>query len=183
MKINTASGLINKCKYVPSPNQDCRPKNTIIDLIVIHSISLPPGQYGGDSIECFFQNKLNKNKHPYFEEIANMQVSSHALIKRTGEIVQFVAFHERAWHAGQSLYHGRERCNDFSIGIELEGTDRDNFEQVQYRQLALLSNALRKAYPAIGDNIIGHSDISPGRKKDPGLGFDWHKLKKAMVNY
>ena len=181
MNIN-AHGLLDECRQCPSPNKDARPQNTTVNLIVIHSISLPPGQYGGDSIECFFQNKLDKNKHPYFEEIVEMQVSSHALIKRTGEIIQFVPFHERAWHAGRSVYRGRERCNDFSIGIELEGTDSDDFEDIQYKQLALLVCSLQQAYPAIAYNIVGHSDISPGRKKDPGSGFDWHKLKKAMIN-
>ena len=180
MKINPKTGLLEECKQCLSPNRDTRPENTPIDLIVVHSISLPPGRYGGDAIECFFQNQLDKNEHPYFEEICEMQVSSHALIKRSGEIVQFVPFHERAWHAGQSNYLGRERCNDFSIGIELEGTDSDDFEEVQYQQLAQLVSALQTAYPAISDHITGHSDISPGRKKDPGTGFDWDKLKNKL---
>jgi AmpD protein len=180
MKINPATGLLDGCKQCPSPNKDVRPGNTTIDLVVVHSISLPPGKYGGDAIEHFFQNQLDKNEHPYFEEICEMQVSSHALIKRTGEIVQFVPFHERAWHAGQSNYQGRDRCNDFSIGIELEGTDNDNFEDVQYQQLALLVSALQQAYPALTGNITGHSDISPGRKKDPGTGFNWDKLQQHI---
>ena len=179
MKINKKTGLLESCKQCTSPNKDARPGNTEIDLIVIHSISLPPGVYGGEAIEQFFQNQLDKNEHPYFEEIHQMQVSSHALIKRTGEIVQFVPFHERAWHAGQSNYQGRDCCNDFSIGIELEGTDSDNFEDSQYRQLAQLISVLQITYPAISDHITGHSDISPGRKKDPGTGFDWDKLKKS----
>jgi len=179
MKINKKTGLLESCKQCASPNKDARPGNTAIDLIVVHSISLPPGVYGGEAIEQFFQNQLNKNEHPYFEEIHQMQVSSHALIKRTGEIVQFVPFHERAWHAGQSNYQGRDRCNDFSIGIELEGTDSDNFEDSQYRQLAQLVSVLQITYPAISDHITGHSDISPGRKKDPGTGFDWDKLKES----
>ena len=177
MQINKKTGLLDPCKQCLSPNRDSRPENIAIDLVVVHSISLPPGEYGGDAIERFFQNKLDKDEHPYFEEIFQMQVSSHALIKRSGEIVQFVPFHERAWHAGQSEYQGRERCNDFSIGIELEGTDSDIFEDAQYQQLARLITALQSAYPAISDNITGHSDISPGRKKDPGTGFDWDKLK------
>ena len=176
MKINTTTGLLDECTQCPSPNKDMRPDNTAIDLIVVHSISLPPGQYGGNSIECFFQNNLDRNEHPYFEEICDMQVSSHALIKRSGEIVQFVPFDERAWHAGQSSYQGRERCNDFSIGIELEGTDSDDFEDIQYQQLAQLVSTLKIAYPDIAENITGHSDISPGRKKDPGTGFSWDKL-------
>lgn len=176
MKINPTTGLLDECTQCPSPNKDLRPENTTIDLIVVHSISLPPGEYGGDSIEQFFQNKLDKNKHPYFEEIHQMQVSSHILIKRSGDIVQFVPFHERAWHAGQSNYQGRERCNDFSIGIELEGTDSDIFEDSQYLKLQELIKALQLTYPAISDHITGHCDISPGRKKDPGGGFDWAKL-------
>jgi AmpD protein len=180
MKINTTTGLLDDCIQCPSPNKDARPDDTAIDLVVVHSISLPPGQYGGDAIECFFQNQLDKDDHPYFAEICEMQVSSHVLIKRSGEIVQFVPFHERAWHAGQSNYHGRERCNDFSIGIELEGTDSDEFEDIQYQQLAQLVRSLQTAYPAIDDNITGHSDIAPGRKKDPGTGFDWAKLKNNL---
>jgi len=180
MKTNPETGLLEQCKQCLSPNRDSRPENTTIDLIVVHSISLPPGVYGGDAIEHFFQNQLDKNEHPYFEEICEMQVSSHALIKRTGEIVQFVPFHERAWHAGQSNYQGRERCNDFSIGIELEGSDSDDFEDIQYQQLAQLIRVLQAGYPAISDHITGHSDISPGRKKDPGTGFDWTKLKNNL---
>ena len=180
MKIKTKTGLLDECRQCPSPNKDSRPESTAIDLVVVHSISLPPGQYGGEEIEHFFQNKLNKNDHPYFAEIHEMQVSSHALIKRSGEIVQFVPFHERAWHAGQSNYNGRKQCNDFSIGIELEGTDTDSFEDEQYSQLTHLISTLKDAYPAISDNITGHSDISPGRKKDPGTGFDWKRLQTRL---
>ena len=180
MQINPTTGLLDECKQCSSPNKDARPENTAIDLIVVHSISLPPGVYGSEAIEHFFQNQLNKNQHPYFEEIHALKVSSHVLIKRTGEIVQFVPFHERAWHAGQSNYQGRERCNDFSIGIELEGTDSDDFEDTQYLQLALLVSALQQTYPALTGNITGHSDISPGRKKDPGTGFNWDKLQQQI---
>lgn len=180
MQINPTTGLLDECKQCSSPNKDARPENTAIDLIVVHSISLPPGKYGSEAIEHFFQNQLDKNQHPYFEEIHALKVSSHVLIKRTGEIVQFVPFHERAWHAGQSNYQGRDRCNDFSIGIELEGTDSDDFEDIQYLQLALLVSALQQAYPALKGNITGHSDISPGRKKDPGTGFNWDKLQQQI---
>jgi len=183
MKINPTTGLLDECKQCPSPNKDPRPENTAIDLIVVHSISLPPGEYGGNAIEQFFQNKLDKDQHPYFEEICELQVSSHALIKRSGEIIQFVPFHERAWHAGQSNYQGRDRCNDFSIGIELEGTDSDEFEDIQYRQLRKLISTLQRAYPAISDHVTGHSDISPGRKKDPGTGFDWDKLNLTPAQH
>ncbi len=180
MHINTETGLLDECAQCPSPNSDLRPDNTPVDLIVIHSISLPPGEYGGDSIERFFQNKLDKNAHPYFEEIHQMQVSAHVVIKRDGEIVQFVPFHQRAWHAGQSNFHGRECCNDFSIGIELEGTDADAFEEIQYKKLAELTTALQIAYPNTVNNIAGHSDIAPGRKTDPGSGFDWDKFKQSL---
>ena len=183
MRINTTTGLLEKCKQCPSPNKDIRPVNTTIDLLVVHSISLPPRQYGGHAIEQFFQNKLDKNQHPYFEEIHTLKVSSHVLIKRSGEIVQFVPFHERAWHAGKSNYDGRECCNDFSIGIELEGTDSDQFEDIQYQQLAQLISALQLTYPTISDHITGHSDISHGRKTDPGTGFDWDKLKEYIKTY
>jgi AmpD protein len=177
MNIDPATGLLDGCTQCPSPNKDVRPSDTAIDLIVIHSISLPPEQYGGDAIERFFQNELDRNEHPYFEQIHDMKVSSHALIKRTGEIIQFVPFNERAWHAGQSCYQGRERCNDFSIGIELEGTDTDAFDELQYQQLAKLITAISEAYPETSGHITGHSDIAPGRKTDPGTGFDWNKLK------
>ncbi len=180
MNINPSTGLLKNCKQCPSPNKDARPENTVIDLIVIHSISLPPQQYGGNFIERFFQNTLDKNEHPYFEQIAQMKVSAHALIKRNGEVIQFVPFHERAWHAGESDYCGRKRCNDFSIGIELEGSDCDTFETGQYLQLAQLILSLQKTYPDIKDHITGHSDIAPGRKTDPGPGFDWHKLRQKL---
>jgi AmpD protein len=180
MEINNLTGLLNDCTQCPSPNKDTRPENASIDLIVIHSISLPPDRYGGDAIERFFQNQLDKNEHPYFKEIYQMKVSSHILIKRSGEVVQFVPFNERAWHAGQSTYEGRDCCNDFSIGIEMEGNDTDPFEEDQYQQLALLIAALRSAYPAITDRITGHSDIAPGRKTDPGTGFDWNRLNEYL---
>ena len=180
MQINKKTGLLNDCTQCPSLNKDTRPEKTAIDLVVIHSISLPPEQYGGNAIEKFFQNKLDKAQHPYFEEIHTLKVSSHILIKRTGEIVQFVPFNERAWHAGQSNYQGRECCNDFSIGIELEGSDTDQFEEAQYQQLTRLITTLQAAYPSISDNITGHSDIAPGRKTDPGTGFDWQKLNNTL---
>lgn len=179
MHINTNTGLLESCKQCPSPNRDIRPVDTSIDLIVLHSISLPPAQYGGHAIEDFFQNKLNVSQHPYFEEIHKLKVSSHILIKRSGDIVQFVPFHERAWHAGKSNYDGRGCCNDFSIGIELEGTDTDPFEDEQYKKLDLLITALQKTYPQISDNITGHSDIAPERKTDPGTGFDWGRLNSC----
>jgi AmpD protein len=176
MQINNSTGLLTDCTQCPSPNEDNRPDDIKINLVIIHSISLPPGRYGGNSIERFFQNKLDKKEHPYFEEIHTLKVSSHILIKRSGEIVQFVPFSKRAWHAGPSCYQGRESCNDFSIGIELEGTDTGAFEDIQYQQLSQLLSTLQLSYPDILNNITGHSDIAPGRKTDPGTGFDWNRL-------
>lgn len=181
MEIDPTTGLLSDATQCPSPNKDARPDEIAIDLIVIHSISLPPGIYGGDFIERFFQNRLNKDEHPYFEQIHSMQVSSHLLIKRDGGIVQFVPFHERAWHAGQSSYLGRERCNDFSIGIELEGSDTEQFDDAQYDSLNMTINSLRTRYPAIGNRITGHSDIAPGRKTDPGTGFDWNRINRQTA--
>jgi len=181
MKIDAKTGLLSPCKHLPSPNKDARPIEQTLDLIVIHSISLPPGKYGGDAIERFFSNELNPDEHPYYQEIHQMKVSSHILIRRDGQITQFVPFHERAWHAGVSSYQGRERCNDFSIGIELEGSDTDSFNNEQYIQLANLIQTLIKTYHSLSqDAITGHSDIAPGRKTDPGTGFDWKKLDTLL---
>jgi AmpD protein len=182
MNIDPATHLLENAIYLPSPNMDDRPAGTAIDLIVVHCISLPPGEFGGDWIERFFGNELPADAHPYFAEIQPLKVSAHALIKRDGTVVQFVPFHKRAWHAGVSCYRGRECCNDYSIGIELEGTDDSEFETAQYKSLAELIRALRDHYPLIGaDNITGHSDIAPGRKTDPGAGFDWERLKTLLV--
>lgn len=183
MKINTQSGLIEDICYIPSPNFDDRPDNCSADLLVIHSISLPPGEYGGDWIEKLFTNTLPADAHPYFKEIEGMQVSSHILIQRDGNIIQFAPFHKRTWHAGESSYEGREQCNDFSIGIELEGTDTDTFEPPQYQQLAQIILCLEQTYSNISsDRITGHSDISSGRKTDPGTGFNWDTLNHLMKN-
>ncbi len=181
MKINPNTGLLENIPFTASPNCDARPDNTEIDLIVIHSISLPPGEYGGPWIEQFFTNKLPASEHPYFEEIKNLKVSSHVLIRRDGRMQQFVPFSERAWHAGESCYKDREACNDFSIGIELEGTDDSAFEDIQYQTLAGLILALEKTYTGVSrKRITGHSDIAPGRKTDPGTGFDWGKLNNLL---
>jgi AmpD protein len=147
-----------------------------VDLLVVHSISLPPGQYGGAYIDAFFLGQLDINAHPYFSEIATLQVSAHLLIDRNGRVTQYVPLHLRAWHAGQSEYGGRCNCNDFSIGIELEGLDTDTFTDAQYQSLAEVTAAIMAAYPAIDrGQITGHSDIAPGRKLDPGPGFDWSR--------
>ncbi len=175
--MNIDRNLLTDATWIPSPNFDERPDPADISLLVIHCISLPPGEFGNDAIDKLFTNKLNPDDHPYFKEIHQLKVSAHLLIKRTGEIVQYVPFDKRAWHAGQSNYQGRERCNDFSIGIELEGTESSVYTLEQYRQLALAINALLKTYPKLSTGrITGHSDIAPGRKSDPGVLFDWTKL-------
>jgi N-acetyl-anhydromuramoyl-L-alanine amidase len=182
LKINTAFGLLEPINYQPSPHHDERPAGAEIDMIVVHGISLPPGEFGSNAIETFFCGKLDMNSHPAFADIAALRVSAHLLIRRTGEIIQFVPFTRRAWHAGESAFQSRTRCNDFSIGIELEGTDHIPYEQVQYQQLGHVITLLTQAYPAITqDRIVGHSDISPGRKTDPGPAFDWVYLRGILA--
>lgn len=181
-KVNAQSGLLEPAVYQLSPHHDERPEGIMIDTIVIHGISLPPGEFGSSAIEAFFCGNLDFSLHNYFAEISHLRVSSHLLIKRTGEIVQFVPFVKRAWHAGESFFEGRARCNDFSIGIELEGTDDIPYEAMQYTQLGGVVAALRQAYPAITlERIVGHADIAPGRKTDPGPAFDWNYLKGILV--
>ncbi len=175
--MHIAQHWLTAAKQIPSPNFDDRPDADDISLIVIHCISLPPGEFGNVCIDQLFCNQLNPDGHPYFKEIHQLMVSSHILIKRTGKIVQYVPFDKRAWHAGQSSYQGRERCNDFSIGIELEGTEVVPYTEIQYTTLAKVVNALLAAYPTLSsDSIAGHSDIAPGRKTDPGESFDWQKF-------
>ena len=182
MRVDPHTGLLDQARQVPSPNFDDRPEHAPVDLLVIHNISLPPGQYGGPWIDDLFTNRLDPNAHPYFKDLHGMQVSAHILIRRSGEIVQYVPFDKRAWHAGRSNYCGRERCNDFSIGIELEGSDSQAFEDCQYQQLATLIKALLKAYPALSvEHIVGHSDIAPQRKTDPGPHFHWDKLRSLLA--
>lgn len=160
----------------PSPNFDPRPEANEISLLVIHCISLPPEQFGDDFIDQLFCNRLDPDQHPYFQEIFQLKVSAHLLIRRDGEIVQFVDFNQRAWHAGVSQFQGRERCNDFSIGIELEGSVNQPFSEAQYQQLADVSRLLLANYPQLNkQRIVGHSDIAPGRKTDPGPYFDWQR--------
>lgn len=174
---------IDQARHAPSPNHNARPDPDDIALLVIHNISLPPGQFGGPHIEALFQNRLDASLHPYFQEIAGLRVSSHFLIRRDGEPVQFVACDRRAWHAGVSAWHGRENCNDFSIGIELEGADTMAYEDAQYRSLQALLRTLIAAYPRLGtDTITGHEHIAPGRKTDPGPAFDWLRLHHALAN-
>jgi AmpD protein len=169
-------------RHVPSPNADARPLDATIDLLVIHNISLPPGEFGGGHIEALFLNRLDPLAHPYFADVAHLQVSAHVLIRRTGEVIQFVALERRAWHAGKSAFCGRECCNDFSIGIELEGTDETPFSEAQYAQLVDITRKIRRHFPLItDDHIVGHADIAPDRKTDPGPAFDWSHYRGLML--
>ena len=181
-KVNLQMGLLEPVCYQPSPHCDDRPPGMFIDTIVIHGISLPPGEFGSTAIEDFFCGRLDSFSHPAYAAIAHLHVSAHLLIKRTGEIVQFVPFAKRAWHAGESFFKGRKQCNDFSIGIELEGVDALSYELVQYEYLAKVIHLLRQTYPMITrDRIIGHSDIAPSRKTDPGFAFDWAYLNGLLI--
>ncbi|MDY6978513.1 MAG: 1,6-anhydro-N-acetylmuramyl-L-alanine amidase AmpD [Pseudomonadota bacterium] len=181
MQIDPQTGLLQGARQCPSPNYNARPDPGDISLLVIHGISLPPQQFGGDAIDRFFTNCLDPAQHPYFREICDLQVSAHLLIRRDGELVQYVPFIERAWHAGDSVFAGRTNCNDFSIGIELEGSDELPYEPVQYRQLQAVTRLLQQAYPGITrERIVGHCDIAPGRKTDPGPAFDWARLMAAL---
>lgn len=180
--VSTATGLIDPATQCPSPNCDERPAGCRPELIVLHGISLPPGEFGGPQIEKLFTNRLDWDEHPYFGEIRGIEVSSHLLIRRGGELVQFVPFSKRAWHAGESSFRGRSRCNDHAIGIELEGTDDTAYEDAQYDVLVESLLAVCSAYPAISPReIAGHCDISPGRKSDPGPAFDWLRLYDGLA--
>jgi AmpD protein len=180
-RVDPGRGVLLLARPVESPNCDARPEGVAPDLIVIHGISLPPGDYGGPWIDQLFTNRLPRDAHPYFESVADLRVSSHLLVRRDGEVVQYVPFHLRAWHAGASSWQGRERCNDFSIGIELEGTDNEPYESTQYAMLARVIVALCQAYPTLGpDRVVGHSDVAPGRKTDPGPAFDWPRLRSLV---
>ncbi|MDG5977509.1 N-acetyl-anhydromuranmyl-L-alanine amidase [Hydrogenophaga taeniospiralis CCUG 15921] len=171
-------GWLDAARHCPSPNFGPRPHGAHIDLIVIHSISLPPGVYGGPQVEQLFTNQLDWQAHPYFEQIRGMEVSSHFFIRRDGELVQFVDADARAWHAGASCWRGRDNCNDDSIGIELEGLEGDSFEASQYLTLTRLCASLRARYPVA--YVAGHEHIAPGRKQDPGPGFDWARLRQGL---
>ncbi len=172
-------GWLEGAEIITSPNFESRPDEGDISLVVVHGISLPPGEYGGGFIQQFFTNQLDPHQHAYFAEIEGLKVSAHCLIERNGHLIQFVSFKDRAWHAGDSCWQDRDNCNDFSIGIELEGNDDEAYTDAQYDQLAALVIALRKQYPAISaKSICGHSDIAPGRKTDPGPYFDWAKLEQ-----
>lgn len=182
MRIDATGNRLLDARQVPSPNCDERPDSDDISLIVIHGISLPPGEYGGAWIDDLFTNRLDPDAHPYFPGIAHLRVSSHVLIRRDGEVVQYVPFKMRAWHAGESCYQGRSCCNDYSIGIELEGQDAEPYSPQQYDRLAAVIRVLTRTFPGISsDRIRGHSDIAPGRKTDPGEAFDWLALNERLA--
>lgn len=174
-----AAGWLQTVDVVRSPNFDARPENTRIRLVVVHGISLPPGEFGGGYIQQFFCNQLDEKNHEYFSGIADMRVSAHCLIERNGHIVQFVSFLDRAWHAGVSSWNGEKACNNFSIGIELEGTDELAYSDAQYQSLGKLVQSLKRHFPDIATGgVCGHSDIAAGRKTDPGSSFDWQRLNR-----
>lgn len=169
-------GWLQGAQRLPSPNFGPRPAQACIDLVVVHSISLPPGEYGGDAVAALFTNTLDWDAHPYYQQIRGLEVSAHFFIRRNGSLCQFVSCDERAWHAGRSHWRGRENCNDDSIGVELEGLEGETFEPAQYAALAQLCQALAQRYPIA--HIAGHEHVAPGRKQDPGSGFDWARLQK-----
>jgi len=171
-------GWLRGARRCDSPNFGPRPEGVAPELILIHSISLPPGEYGGDAIEALFMNRLDWSAHPYFEQIRGLQVSSHFVVRRDGEVIQFVSCEQRAWHAGASSWRGREGCNDYSIGIELEGLEGETFESAQYDALAPLMRLVGQRYRIAG--VAGHEHVAPGRKHDPGTGFDWPRLMRAL---
>jgi AmpD protein len=177
----SGTGWLANARHCRSPNHDQRPAGTLIDLLVIHNISLPPGDFGGHWIEAFFLNQLNPAAHPFFRTIAKLRVSAHLLIRRDGELVQFVNLNARAWHAGVSAFQGRANCNDFSIGIELEGTDDRPYSEQQYQALIAVTKIIRRDYPAITPvRILGHQHIAPERKTDPGPCFDWARYLTSL---
>jgi AmpD protein len=179
--VDKATGLVDRAEFRPSPNRDARPAGIEPGLIVVHGISLPPGQFGGPEIEALFMNTLDWDAHPYFSAIRGLEVSAHLLIRRDGSLIQFVPLGQRAWHAGASCFRGRDCCNDFSIGIELEGDDETAYDDRQYPVLAGVIRAICSAYPAITPReVAAHSDIAPGRKTDPGPAFDWLRLYDGL---
>ncbi|MEE4186546.1 MAG: 1,6-anhydro-N-acetylmuramyl-L-alanine amidase AmpD [Gammaproteobacteria bacterium] len=179
---DATTGWVSGARQVASPNCDAWPADAVPELIIVHGISLPPGEFGGPWLDHFFQNQLDALAHPYFAEISELRVSAHFLIRRDGEMVQYVPLTRRAWHAGVSCFAGRERCNDFSVGIELEGEDSVAYTDAQYAQLADLIALLRGALPSLaGCPVVGHSDVAPGRKTDPGPAFDWPRLRRMLA--
>ena len=181
MQVDEATGRVVGASFVDSPNSGARPPGQAPELIVVHGISLPAGQFGGGYITALFTNQLDTRDDPRFTHLAGVRVSAHLLIARDGHVTQYVPLAQRAWHAGESVFEGRSECNDFSIGIELEGTDTHGYQAIQYDRLEALITALRAAYPAIGrDRVVGHCHIAPGRKSDPGPGFEWQRLQRNL---
>ena len=182
VSIDVGRGVVGGARLAFSPNQDTRPPGATIDLVVVHGIGMPPGEFGGPWVEALFHNRLPPERHPFFASVAALRVSAHIYIPRDGSLVQFVPFHARAWHAGASVWRHRPACNDYSIGIELEGADEVPYEPAQYASLAGLIAALGRAYPTLAaDAVTGHSDIAPGRKTDPGPAFDWPLLWRMLA--
>lgn len=181
VNVDSHSGWLVGVRRVPSPNCDARPPGVKPDLVVVHGISLPPGVFGGPWVDRLFTNSLPGSEHPYFATIADLRVSAHVLVRRDGSLVQYVPFDLRAWHSGASSHRGREACNDFSVGIEVEGADDCPYESTQYRTLAGVIQALELAYPSLsGCDVVGHCDVSPGRKSDPGPAFEWRLLRQLL---
>ena len=178
--MSARAGWLPGVRRVRSPNADARPDGAAVTLVVVHGISLPPGRFGGDAIERLFTNRLDAREHPYYAGLEGLRVSAHFLIRRDGALTQFVSCAERAWHAGASRWKGRERCNDYSIGIELEGTDERPYTAKQYARLAALVRRLRRHWPI--EDVAGHSDVAPGRKTDPGPAFDWKRLRRLLAS-
>jgi AmpD protein len=181
LKVETATGLLIGVRQVLSPHRDARPSQTQPELIIVHGISLPPNEFGGPWIDRLFSGTLPWDAHPYFRQIEGLRASAHVLLRRDGQLTQYVPFGERAWHAGVSQYRTRSGCNDFSIGVELEGADDIPYTDAQYAQLVELIAALIAAYPSLApEHIVGHSDVAPGRKSDPGPSFDWVRLRARL---
>ena len=181
LRVDPLTGLLRGARQLPSANQDERPAGVVPSLVIVHGISLPPGRFGGPHIDRLFTNRLKPHGHPFFRHLAGLRVSSHLLIRRDGRVTQYVPIHRRAWHAGKSSWRGRTQCNDFSIGIELEGTDDVPYTAVQYRRLAAAVRALRRVIPSLRRApVVGHSTVAPGRKTDPGPAFDWARLRALL---
>lgn len=181
MDVDPKTGRLRQARWCPSPNRDARPAGSPVDAVVVHGISLPPGEFGGDAIERLFTNRLEAGAHPFYRDIAGLRVSAHLLVRRDGELVQFVAFGERAWHAGRSSLAGRAECNDFAVGIELEGSDETPYTEAQYTALVPVLRALMRSYPRVQPSrVVGHCHVAPGRKTDPGPAFEWSRLEAAL---
>ena len=180
--LSPTAGWLSGVTRLPSPNFDARPAGSGLELVVIHNISLPPGVFGGRDVRRLFTNTLDPAAHPYFRDIAHRPVSAHLFVGRRGAVTQFVSIHDRAWHAGASSFRGRPGCNDFSVGIELEGTDDIPYTDPQYERLAAIIRLLRRRWPGLSDeHLVGHSDVAPGRKTDPGPAFDWERLRRSSA--